>query len=66
MNDKIRLFTPGPVTMSARTLAIGASQLPYNRTEQFSQITFEIIKDLKYIFDTQKDVVIFVSSVRLG
>ena len=62
MNDKIRLFTPGPVTMSARTLAIGASQLPYNRTEQFSQITFEIIKDLKYIFGTQEDMVIFAAS----
>ena len=62
MNDKIRLFTPGPVTMSARTLAIGASQLPYNRTEQFSQITFEIIKDLKYIFGTQGDMVIFAAS----
>ena len=62
MNNKIRLFTPGPVTMSARTLAIGASQLPYNRTEQFSQITFEIIKDLKYIFGTQGDVVIFAAS----
>jgi aspartate aminotransferase-like enzyme len=62
MNNKIRLFTPGPVTMSTRTLAIGASQLPYNRTEQFSQITFEIIKDLKYIFGTQGDVVIFAAS----
>jgi len=48
--------------MSTRTLAIGASQLPYNRTEQFSQITFEIIKDLKYIFGTQGDVVIFAAS----
>jgi len=48
--------------MSARTLAIGASQLPYNRTEQFSQITFEIIKDLKYIFGTQEDMVIFAAS----
>ncbi len=62
MKDKIRLFTPGPVTMSARTLAIGASQLPYNRTEQFSQITFEIIEDLKYIFGTQGDMVIFAAS----
>jgi len=62
MNNKIRLFTPGPVTMSARTLAIGASQLPYNRTEEFSQITFEIIKDLKYIFGTQGDVVVFAAS----
>ncbi|MCH7762883.1 MAG: alanine--glyoxylate aminotransferase family protein [Candidatus Marinimicrobia bacterium] len=60
--DKIRLFTPGPVPMSARTLAIGASQLPYNRTEQFSQITFEIIEGLKYIFGTQRDVVIFAAS----
>ena len=62
MNNKIRLFTPGPVTMSTRTLAIGASQLPYNRTEQFSQITFEIIKDLKYIFGTRRNVVIFTAS----
>ncbi len=62
MNNKIRLFTPGPVTMSTRMLAIGASQLPYNRTEQFSQITFEIIKDLKYIFGTRGNVVIFTAS----
>jgi aspartate aminotransferase-like enzyme len=62
MNNKIRLFTPGPVAMSSRTLAIGASQLPYNRTEQFSQITFEIIESLKYIFGTQGDVVIFAAS----
>jgi len=62
MNNKIRLFTPGPVTMSTRMLAIGAAQLPYNRTEQFSQITFEIIKDLKYIFGTQGEVVIFAAS----
>ncbi|HIB52382.1 MAG TPA: alanine--glyoxylate aminotransferase family protein [Candidatus Marinimicrobia bacterium] len=48
--------------MSTRTLAIGALQLPYNRTEQFSQITFEIIKDLKYLFGTQGDVVIFAAS----
>ena len=48
--------------MSARTLAIGASQLPYNRTEQFSQITLEIIESLKYIFATQGDVVIFAAS----
>ena len=48
--------------MSTRTLAIGALQLPYNRTEQFSQITFEIIKDLKYLFGTQGDVVIFSAS----
>ncbi|MCH2545914.1 MAG: aminotransferase class V-fold PLP-dependent enzyme, partial [Alphaproteobacteria bacterium] len=62
INNKIRLFTPGPVNMSTRTLAIGALQLPYNRTEQFSQITFEIIKDLKYLFGTQGDVVIFSAS----
>ncbi|MBN4080887.1 alanine--glyoxylate aminotransferase family protein [Caldithrix abyssi] len=62
MNNKIRLFTPGPVAMSPRMLSIGASQLPYNRTEQFSQITFEIIEGLKYIFGTQGDVVIFAAS----
>jgi aspartate aminotransferase-like enzyme len=48
--------------MSTGMLTIGASQLPYNRTEQFSEITFEIIEDLKYIFGTQGDVVIFSAS----
>ena len=62
MKIKHRLFTPGPTTMSARTLEIGASQLPYNRTEQFSQITFEILDGLKYIFGTQGEVVIFAAS----
>jgi aspartate aminotransferase-like enzyme len=48
--------------MSTEMLKIGASQLPYNRTEQFSKITFEILEGLKYIFGTQGDVVIFASS----
>jgi len=60
--NKIRLFTPGPVTMSTDMLTIGASQLPYNRTKQFSKTTFEIIEGLKYIFGTQGDVVIFAAS----
>lgn len=33
-----RLFTPGPVMMSAETLAIGAWQTPYFRNQSFSDI----------------------------
>jgi len=62
MVEKNRLFTPGPTSMFAHTLEIGSSQLPYNRTDQFSQITLEIIDGLKYVFGTQEDVVIFSSS----
>jgi len=62
MEEKNRLFTPGPTMVPARLLEIAASQLPYNRTEEFSQITFEIFEGLKYIFGTNGEVVIFAAS----
>jgi aspartate aminotransferase-like enzyme len=66
MNNNVvevnRIFTPGPTKLSERILNIASSPLPYNRTDIFSQITFEIIEGLKYIFRTNGDVVIFTSS----
>ena len=59
---KIRLFTPGPTPIFQHILDIASCQLPYNRTEQFSQITYEILDGLKYLFVTKGDVVIFASS----
>ena len=59
---KIRLFTPGPTPIFQHILDIASRQLPYNRTEQFSQITYEILDGLKYLFVTKGDVVIFASS----
>jgi len=57
-----KLFTPGPVTMEEHILAIGAQQLPYNRTDNFSQITYEILEGLSYIFQTSASVAILTGS----
>ena len=59
---KTRLFTPGPTPIFQHILDIASRQLPYNRTEHFSQITYDILDGLKYIFATKGDVVIFASS----
>jgi len=56
------LFTPGPVIMEKHILAIGAQQLPYNRTDKFSQLTHEILNGLAYIFQTNGSVAILTSS----
>lgn len=61
-HDIPRLFTPGPTAISQHILDLAAHQLPYNRTESFSQLTFEILDGLKYLFATRGDVVIFAAS----
>jgi len=57
-----KLFTPGPVTMEKHILAIGAQQPPYNRTDEFSQLTHEILNGLSYIFQTGGSVAILTAS----
>jgi aspartate aminotransferase-like enzyme len=56
------LFTPGPVPMSQHILAIGQSQPPYNRTDDFSEFTHEIINGLKYVFQTDGSVALLTGS----
>ena len=57
-----RQFVPGPVPISPHLLAIGAQQLPYNRTEAFSTITHEILTGLKMLFGTESQVAILTGS----
>jgi len=59
---QFKIFTPGPTKISDQILKIGSQQLPYNRTQDFSALTYEIIDGLKYIFQTKEDVVILTSS----
>ncbi|MFT5854377.1 MAG: aspartate aminotransferase-like enzyme, partial [Verrucomicrobiales bacterium] len=40
------LFTPGPVPIAPHLLDIGCTQPPYNRTEEFSAFTHEILDGL--------------------
>jgi aspartate aminotransferase-like enzyme len=57
-----RQFVPGPVPISPHLLAIGAQQLPYNRTESFSATTHEILTGLKKLFGTESQVAILTGS----
>jgi len=57
-----KTFTPGPTPISKHILEIANYQLPYNRTQNFSELTFEILSSLKYIFQTSSDVIILTAS----
>lgn len=59
---KMRLFTPGPVPIEEHLRAIGAKQLPYNRTEEFTELTHEILRGLKYVFRTEGSVALLTGS----
>lgn len=51
----MKLFTVGPVQMDDETLELGGQQLPYFRTDEFSNIMLEICKDLKKIMYTKQN-----------
>ncbi len=57
-----KLFTPGPVPIEKHILAIGSEQPPYNRTEEFSQFTREIIGGLQQVFQTDGSVALLTGS----
>jgi aspartate aminotransferase-like enzyme len=61
-----KLFTPGPVPIHEHILAIGATQPPYNRTSEFSQLTHEIVAGLKYVFQTSGQVALLTASGTLA
>lgn len=48
-------FTVGPVMSSAEILAIGAEQIPYFRTQEFSEIMFENEALMKKFVNAPKD-----------
>ncbi|WP_298869053.1 alanine--glyoxylate aminotransferase family protein [uncultured Gimesia sp.] len=60
--EKLRLFTPGPVPIEKHILAIGNKQPPYNRTEKFSEFTHELLRGLKYVFQTVGSVALITGS----
>lgn len=60
--DSFALFTPGPTKIHNHILELGSCQLPYNRTEKFSEFTYDIIKSLKYVFQTKGDITILTAS----
>ncbi len=60
--EKKYLFTPGPVPVSSEVLLSMAQPITHHRLPEFSEILKEIREDLKYLFQTQKEVYFFASS----
>jgi aspartate aminotransferase-like enzyme len=64
VTDRVQplLFTPGPVPIAPHLLDIGCTQPPYNRTEEFSEFTREILDGLNFVFQTQGSVALLTAS----
>ena len=56
------LLAPGPTPVPENALLAMAQPMIHHRTPQFSQIFAEVKSDLKYLFQTEQDVLILASS----
>ena len=59
---KTYLLAPGPTPVPENALLAMARPMIHHRTPQFSQIFAEAKEDLKYLFQTDQDVLILASS----
>jgi len=60
--NKRYLFTPGPVPIAEEVLLSMAQPITHHRLPEFEDILKEIREDLKYLFQTKKEVYFFASS----
>ena len=59
---KSYLLSPGPTAVPERVLLKMGEPMIHHRTPQFSAIFAEVKKDLKYLFQTEQEVLILASS----
>lgn len=59
---KYRLFAPGPTPVSEEASLAAAVPLIHHRTKEFQEIFQEVRDGLKWLFQTQKDVLILAAS----
>jgi len=59
---KERLLIPGPVELSPDVLLAMAEPIMGHRTKEFSEMLVECMEDMKYVFQTKKDVVLITGS----
>lgn len=59
---KDRLLTPGPTPIPEEVSAIATQPLIHHRSPEFSTIFMEVVEGLKYIFQTDQDVFVLLSS----
>jgi len=59
---KVYLMTPGPTPVPPDALLSMAKPIIHHRTPEFMEIFKEVVTNLKYVFQTQGDVLLFTSS----
>ena len=59
---KQRLLTPGPTQVPQQALLSMARQVTHHRTPEFRRLMAEVFEGLKYLFQTENDVVVLSSS----
>lgn len=59
---KERIFTPGPTPIPEKVKLSQAKDIIHHRTVEFSKIFEEVCEGLKYVFQTQNDVLILTAS----
>jgi aspartate aminotransferase-like enzyme len=59
---KLYLMTPGPTPVPNEVMLEMAKPIIHHRTTQFQDIIKQVEEDLKYVFQTKNDVLIFASS----
>lgn len=57
-----RLMTPGPTQVPEPARLAMARQVIHHRTPEFRQLLAEVLRGLKYVFQTDADVVVLASS----
>lgn len=59
---KERLFTPGPTQLLPQVQVAMSQPILHHRTDEFRAIVKEVLEDLKYLYNTTNDVLLFASS----
>ena len=59
---KIRLFTPGPTQLLPEVQVAMSAPIVHHRTDEFRTIFKEVIDGLKYVYNTNNEVIVFTSS----
>ncbi len=62
MKDKTFLMIPGPTPVPERVLLETAKHPIGHRSSEFSKILESVYRDLKYVFQTKNDVIVYTAS----
>jgi len=59
---KERLFTPGPTPLLPQVQTAMAQPILHHRTEEFRGVFKDVLEGLRYLYNTENDVLLFTSS----